>query len=145
MINILYGIVLLALGGLMTFNYGRKFLWRISLIRTGMRTTAKVADIIKVNDYRHSRIFHPRLRYTAEGKQRTVQYRQGESWLFSVYRKGQTVTIAYNKNYPKDIVVVPELRKVFGDLIKNMFWLAITVGGMLLLADGMRTLLDTVF
>ena len=129
----------------MTFNYGRKFLWRIRLIKTGVRTTATVADVVKSNEPRLNRIYHPKLRYTAEGKQRTIQYRPGSSWLISVYKKGQVVKIAYNRNAHKDIVVIPELRKVFGDFIKLMFGLAIIVGGMLMLADGMRTLLDAIF
>ena len=135
MYYIFLGIGSLAFGGWMTFDYGRKLVRRIRLVRTGGRTTAMVADVLRGYEPLIGYNYYPKLKYTAEGKRRTTDYNLGSSWPFRAYKKGQIVKIAYNLDDLKDIVVVPEWRKIFGHVFVSLFWLAIAVAGMLILVD----------
>ena len=134
MSDIIAGVLSLLLGGYTTVDYIRKLRWRVNLLKIGERTNATVTGMFEIYETRIGTFHCPILTHTAYGKHHTVEYNFG-SWLWKKYKIGQVVEAAYNKDNPKDIVIVHEWGVVIRHVFAILFGLLLIYGGLLMLAD----------
>ena len=117
---LLIGLPLLIIGLLLLLR-------RRAVLENGVHTEAEVVNIVRNRGSRNA-TSSPVIRYMADGVEREVVYRVGDSK--PKYQVGEVIKVAYNKNNPEDVHILDDKMHVFALLVFILLGLVFVLIGV---------------